>query len=219
VLVRRILVETSLEQLRFSSIESQHVTEDFAALVSGSGRIAPHFHIPLQSGCDRILAAMHRWYRTAHYAERVRRIREMLPHAAIGADVIAGFPGETEADFEATAAFVRDMPFSYLHVFSFSPRPGTEAAHLPGALPVSLIRNRARALRAIGAEKAAAFRVSQTGRAVRALTLVRAGGDWTEALTGNYLKVRVAGRHRANQWHSLCPTNSPEEILSSTVLA
>ena len=93
--VRRILDETNLEQLRFSSIEPQDVTEDFVSLVASSPRLAPHFHVPLQSGSDRILRAMHRWYRAAHYAERIELIRRLLPDAAIGADVIVGFPGET----------------------------------------------------------------------------------------------------------------------------
>jgi threonylcarbamoyladenosine tRNA methylthiotransferase MtaB len=214
-LVDRILCETQLEQLRFSSIEAQHVTADFASLVASSGRIAPHFHIPLQSGSDRVLHAMHRWYRTAHYAERVCRIREMLPHAAIGADVIAGFPGETEADFEQTLAFVRELPLTYLHPFSFSVRPGSEAARLENALPSSLIRERARALRAMSAQKSAAFRACCAGGEVRALTLAGSQDGWTEALTGNYFKVRIAGRHAANQWRWIRPTVSAEDILVS----
>lgn len=200
--VRRILDETALEHLRFSSIEPQDVTEDFVALVASSDRIAPHFHVPLQSGSDRILRAMHRWYRAEHYAERVKLIRRLLPDAAIGADVIVGFPGETDGDFEATAEFIERLPFTYLHVFSFSTRPGTEAAKLgAAAVPLQVIRERARALRSLAEQKSAAFRASQAGRTLRALTLARAGDDWTEALTGNYLKLRIPGRHPANEWH------------------
>ncbi|MGC2416842.1 MAG: tRNA (N(6)-L-threonylcarbamoyladenosine(37)-C(2))-methylthiotransferase MtaB [Candidatus Acidiferrales bacterium] len=202
--VRRILDETGLEQLRFSSIEPQDVTEDFVALVASSPRFAPHFHVPLQSGSDRILRAMHRWYRAAHYAERVELIRRLLPDAAIGADVIVGFAGESDADFDATAQFIAALPFTYLHVFSFSERPGTAAEHLGDRVPPHVIRERARALRALGEEKAAAFRATQSGRMLRALTLARGGDDWTEALTGNYLKVRVPGWHPANEWHEVC---------------
>jgi len=201
--VQRILAETDLEQLRFSSIEPQDVTEDFVALVASSDRIARHFHIPLQSGSDRILHAMHRWYRTEHYAERVSLIRRMLPDAAIGADVIVGFPGETDADFRATFEFIERLPFTYLHVFSFSTRPGTAAAALGDAVPLQTIRERARALRELAQQKSAAFRVAQAGLTLRALTLARGGEDWTEALTGNYLKVRIAGRHPANEWHDV----------------
>jgi threonylcarbamoyladenosine tRNA methylthiotransferase MtaB len=199
-LVRRILSETSLEQLRFSSIEPQDVTEDFVALVAASPRIAPHFHVPLQSGSDRILHAMHRWYRAAHYAERIRLVRSALPDAAIGADVIAGFPGETDEDFAATFDFIARLPFTYLHVFSFSARPGTKAAELGAPVSLAVTRDRARALRALGQQKFAAFRELYAGRTVRALTLARGGDSWTEALTGNYLKVRVEGRRPANQW-------------------
>ncbi|MGO9591088.1 MAG: tRNA (N(6)-L-threonylcarbamoyladenosine(37)-C(2))-methylthiotransferase MtaB [Candidatus Acidiferrales bacterium] len=202
--VRRILDETGLEQLRFSSIEPQDVTEDFVALVASSPRIAPHFHVPLQSGSDRILRAMHRWYRAAHYAERVRLIRRLVPDAAIGADVIVGFPGEMGADFDATAQFVAALPFTYLHVFSFSERPGTAAANLGKRVPAQVIRQRARALRALAEQKAAGFRASQSGSTLRALTLARIGDDWTEALTGNYLKVRIPGHHPANEWREVC---------------
>jgi threonylcarbamoyladenosine tRNA methylthiotransferase MtaB len=199
-LVRRILDQTALEQLRFSSIEPQDITEDFVALVAASLRIAPHFHVPLQSGSDRILRAMHRWYRAAHYAERIQLIRTALPDAAIGADVIAGFPGEADEDFNATFDFITHLPFTYLHVFSFSARPGTKAADLAAPVSPTVTRDRARALRTLGQQKSAAFRERQAGRTVRALTLARGGDTWTEALTGNYLKVRVEGRRAANLW-------------------
>jgi threonylcarbamoyladenosine tRNA methylthiotransferase MtaB len=200
---RRILEETSLEQLRFSSIEPQDVTEEFVSLAASSARIAPHFHIPLQSGSDRILRAMHRWYRAEHYAERVRLIHHHSSHAAIGADVIVGFPGETDEEFRCTVDFIERLPLSYLHVFSFSARPGTEAAKFDAQQHVAAaaIRERARFLRDVGHRKAEAFRASQAGRTLRALTLARGGENWTEALTGNYLKVKIAGHHPPNQWH------------------
>ncbi len=201
--VERILAETDLEQLRFSSIEPQDITEDFGALVASSDRLARHFHIPLQSGCNRILRAMHRWYRTELYAERVNLIRRLLPDAAIGADVIVGFPGETDADFRATVEFIERLPFTYLHVFSFSARPGTAAAALGDGVLSQTIRERARALRDLARQKSVGFRAAQAGRTVRALTLARGGENWTEALTGNYLKVRIAGRHPVNQWHDV----------------
>lgn len=202
-LVSRILNETAIDQIRFSSIEPQDVTEDFISLVASSDRLARHFHVPLQSGSDRILRAMHRWYRAEHYAERIALIRRLLPDAAIGADVIAGFPGETDDDFRATRDFIESLPFTYLHVFSFSARPGTSAEHLGEAVPQEKIRERARSLRALGEDKSKKFRSSQLGRSFRALTLHRTGSDWTEALTGNYLKVRVAGLHPANEWHDV----------------
>jgi threonylcarbamoyladenosine tRNA methylthiotransferase MtaB len=198
--VRRILDETTLEQLRFSSVEPQDVTEDFIELVASSDRLARHFHVPLQSGSDKILRGMHRWYRAAHYAERIARIRSMIPDAAIGADVIVGFPGETDEDFRTTHDFIEALPLSYLHVFSFSSRPGTKATDLGGLVDTRVIRDRASALRSLSRRKAAEFRASQCGRRMRALTLARFGPDWTEALTSNYLKVRVAGHRAANLW-------------------
>ena len=199
-LLRRVLEETPLEQLRISSIEPMDVTQDLVDLVASTPRLAQHFHMPLQSSSDRILRGMRRWYRAAHYARRVELIRERLPDAAIGADVIVGFPGETEDDHRATCEFLKQLPFTYLHVFAFSARPGTKAAAMTGEVPSLVIRQRARELRALAVEKVSQFRRSQAGRAVRALTLHRRDDTWTEAITSNYLKVRVAGHWTANQW-------------------
>jgi threonylcarbamoyladenosine tRNA methylthiotransferase MtaB len=202
-LLRRILDETSLERLRISSIEPLDVTQDLIALFASTERIAQHFHMPLQSASDRILAAMHRWYRAEHYARRVELIREHLPHAAIGADVIAGFPGETQADHAATLAFIERLPFTYLHVFSFSKRPGTQAAARSDDVPAAEIHRRARELRALGEEKSAAFYRAQSGRSLQVLTLrhtSRADATgWTPAISSNYLQVRLPGEWPANQ--------------------
>jgi len=207
-LLRRILDETALERLRISSIEPQDVTQDLVELFAGTDRLAEHFHMPLQSGSDRILAAMHRWYRTEHYARHVELIRERLPHAAIGADVIAGFPGESEADHAATLDFIERLPFTYLHIFSYSSRPGTPAAALPNHVPAPVIKRRARELRALSESKSAAFRHSQIGRMLRVLTLHRdehdvdacTGSPTTPALSSNYVKVSVPDVHASNLW-------------------
>src|SRR6266571_5489362 len=205
-LLRRILGETAIERLRVSSIEPLDVTQDLIELFASTDRIAQHFHMPLQSASDRILAAMHRWYRAEHYARRVELIHERLPHAAIGADVIAGFPGESEADHAATLTFIESRPFTYLHVFSFSKRPRTKAATLSNEVAGAIIKRRARQLRALSEAKAAAFRQSQLGRTLRVLTL-RSGDcgegsqqDTTPALSSNYLKLRLSGIHPANSW-------------------
>jgi len=207
-LLRRILEETSLERLRISSIEPQDVTQDVVELFASTGRLAEHFHMPLQSGSDRILAVMHRRYRIAHYARRLELIHDQLPHAAIGADVITGFPGETDADHQATIHFIEHHPFTYLHVFSFSARPGTPAASLPNQVPARIIKSRARQLRALSDAKSAAFRRSQFGRSLRVLTLHRSEPDQrnavTPALSSNYLKLSVPGLREANQWFDLC---------------
>jgi threonylcarbamoyladenosine tRNA methylthiotransferase MtaB len=160
--------------------------------------------VPLQSGSDRILRAMHRWYRADHYAERVKRIRQIVPGAAIGADVIVGFPGETQEDFQHSVELIERLPFTYLHVFSFSARPGTAGANLAAFVPGTIIRERARTLRALSQRKSSKFRASQAGRTLRALTLAGGGDTWTTAMTANYLKIRIPGRLPANQWHKIC---------------
>jgi threonylcarbamoyladenosine tRNA methylthiotransferase MtaB len=202
-LLHRILDETPIERLRISSIEPLDVTQDLIAFFASTPRMAQHFHMPLQSGSDRILAAMHRWYRSEHYARRVELIREHLPHAAIGADVIAGFPGETEEDHAATMAFLERLPFTYLHVFSFSKRPGTCAAALVNEVPAALIHRRARELRTLGKEKSETFRRMQIRRMLEVLTLRHtnpaADANWTPAISSNYLQVRLAGDWPPNQ--------------------
>ena len=207
-LLRRILDETPLERLRISSIEPLDVTQDLIALFASTPRIAQHFHMPLQSASDRILATMHRWYRAEHYARRVELIREHLPHAAIGADVIAGFPGETSVNHAATISFIDRLPFTYLHVFSFSKRPGTRAASLPNEVPAETIHRRARELRSLGEKKSAAFHATQIARPLEVLTLRHTSSaasspatnlNWTPAISTNYLQVRLSGEWRPNQ--------------------
>jgi threonylcarbamoyladenosine tRNA methylthiotransferase MtaB len=221
-LLRRIVDETPIERLRVSSIEPMDVTEDLIALFAASERLARHFHMPLQSGSDRILAAMHRWYRAEHYARRAELVREWLPDAAIGADVIAGFPGETEEDHRATIALIGRLPLTYLHVFSYSPRPGTPAAEMQGHVPDAMIARRARELRALGEEKKSAFRAAQAGSILRVLTLHRDGedfaGPWTRALSGNYVDVRVAGRWPANQFLNVQVAGERNGHLAGTAL-
>lgn len=198
-LVRRILDETPLRRLRLSSIEPQDITRDLVELAISSGRLARHFHIPLQSGSDRVLAAMHRWYRAEHYARRVEMISELIPGAAIGADVIAGFPGETEDDHRETCALIARLPFAYLHVFAYSARPGTPAASLYGALPPRVIKLRSHELRQLATEKHAAFLRAQAGQVLDVLTLGQRKQGATVALTDNYLKVLVPGLHPRNR--------------------
>jgi len=215
-LLRRILDETSVERLRISSIEPMDVTQDLIELFAASQRIAPHFHMPLQSASDRILAAMHRWYRAEHYARRVELIRERLPHAAVGADLITGFPGETEEDHAATMHFIADRPFTYLHVFSYSSRPGTKAASLPGHIASHNIKRRARELRFLGEEKAAIFRRAQIGQTLRVLTLRRGHKDnpgATPALSGNYLTVMVPETLPANEWITISVSHAEGKDL------
>jgi len=198
-LLRELLERTGVEKVRISSVEPMDWSDELIALVAGSPRIAKHAHVPLQSGSDRILRAMHRRYRPWHYAEKLRKIREAMPHAAIGADVMVGFPGETEELFEESRSFIEHLPFTYLHVFTYSSRPGTPSAAMPNQVPVQVARERNRVLRELAAKKNLEFRRSFVGKTLEVITLQNGDGEFTEALSDNYLKVRMAGRHESNQ--------------------
>jgi len=199
-LVRALLEHTGIEKIRISSVEPMDWSDDLIALVARSPRIARHAHVPLQSGSDRILRRMHRKYRPWHYAEKIRKIREAMPQAAIGADVMVGFPSETDELFEESRSFIEHLPFTYLHVFTYSSRPGTPSAAMPDQVPVHVARERNRVLRELAAEKNRAFRQSFVGQSLDVITLQADGDGWTEALSDNFLKVRLAGRHSAKEW-------------------
>ena len=154
----------------------------------------------MQSGSDAVLRRMHRKYRPWHYREKILKIRAAMPTAAIGADVMVGFPGETEAEFDETRRMIEELPFTYLHVFTYSARPGTPAAEQAGQVPVAVARERNRVLRELASRKKAAFMQSLVGTVVEAITLQSGGADFSEALTDNYLKVKISGHHEANRW-------------------
>jgi threonylcarbamoyladenosine tRNA methylthiotransferase MtaB len=198
-LLRAILERTELERLRISSVEPMDWTEEVINLVSSSDRIARHAHVPMQSGSDRILRLMHRKYRPWHYADKIRKIRAAMPTAAIGADVMVGFPGETHADFEETRALIAELPFTYLHVFTYSARPGTPAAAMPNQVSGPVARERNRILRELVQEKKLAFQRSFVGKTISTITLTHFDGQRTETLTDNYQKLFVSGQHEANQ--------------------
>jgi threonylcarbamoyladenosine tRNA methylthiotransferase MtaB len=154
----------------------------------------------MQSGSDRVLRRMYRRYRPWHYEAKVRQIRSAMPTAAIGADVMVGFPGETEEDFEQTRRLIEELPLTYLHVFTYSSRPGTRSAAMFHPAPVTVARERNRVLRELAAGKKRRFMQSFLGGEVEAITLSAGDAEFTEALTDNYLKLRLGGRHGANQW-------------------
>jgi threonylcarbamoyladenosine tRNA methylthiotransferase MtaB len=202
-LIRAILERTSLEKLRISSVEPMDWSDELIGLVASSGRIAKHAHVPMQSGSDAVLRRMHRKYRPWHYREKILKIRAAMPTAAIGADVMVGFPGETEAEFGETRRMIEELPLTYLHVFTYSARPATPAAEQPGQVPVAVARERNRVLREIASQKKKAFMRSLVGTVVEAITLQSGGAEFTEALTENYLKMKIAGHHEANRWRAM----------------
>lgn len=186
-LVRRILDETAIERIRLSSVEPMDFSDDLLGLMAESPRIARHVHAPLQSGSDTVLRRMHRKYRPRHYADRVTKARTLMPDAAIGADVMVGFPGETEAEFAETFRFIDELPFTYLHVFTYSARPGTPAADSPDQVPMPVRKQRNRELRELADRKNLAFRSRFLGQPLSVVTL----GHGNMALSSNYLKVEL----------------------------
>lgn len=198
-LLRAILRETDIERIRISSVEPMDWTDELIELVATEPRICKHAHVPLQSGSDRVLRMMHRKYRPWHYAERVQKIRAAMPDTAIGADVMAGFPGETDDMFEETRRFIEDLPFTYLHVFTYSPRPGTKAEKMPGHVPPSVAKDRNRTLRELIADKNRKWRETFIGRELEVITLHENEDGATEALSNNYIKVKLAGEYAVNK--------------------
>jgi threonylcarbamoyladenosine tRNA methylthiotransferase MtaB len=199
-LLQVVLDRTGIEKIRISSVEPMDWTETLIHLVANSPRIAKHAHLPLQSGSDRILRRMHRKYRPWHYADKIIKIKSLVPDAAIGADVMVGFPGEDDAAFEETRSFIAELPFTYLHVFTYSSRPGTPSATMTDQVPVRIARERNGVLRELAAEKNRAFRRQFVGHRLQAITLHEHDSGCTEALTDNYIKLRIRGVYPANQW-------------------
>jgi threonylcarbamoyladenosine tRNA methylthiotransferase MtaB len=265
-LVERILTETPLEKLRISSVEPMDWTDSFIRLMAQSPRVAKHAHLPMQSGSDSVLRRMHRKYRPWHYREKIEKIRTAMPTAAVGADVMVGFPGETDAEFEATRQMIEELPFTYLHVFTFSARPGTAAATMHDQVPVHVGRERNRILRELAAEKKGEFMRSFVGREVEAITLEgnaakssETGGPgdaegvsalggglvkvapntrreeffgttespalpvvpvaYTNALTDNYLKLRLRGTHQPNRWLRVLVDSIEDGVLSGKAVS
>ena len=199
-LLRRMLEIPGLGRLRLSSIEPMRFPRGILRLAASNPSLAPHFHIPVQSGSDRILRRMRRPYTAARFLGLVDAIRETLPFSGIGTDVLVGFPGESEEDFQRTCDLVRGAPLTYLHVFPFSARDGTAACFWAPRVHPSVIRERVATLRSISQEKDLAFRRSLIGRELPAITLAREEGmgDST-VLTENYIHARVTGSVVPNQ--------------------
>jgi threonylcarbamoyladenosine tRNA methylthiotransferase MtaB len=185
----RALEETSIDvTFRISSLEPMDCTPEVVAIVAESGgRFAPHFHLPLQHASDRMLGLMRRPYAFSAYRGLVESIAGRLPHASIGSDMIVGFPGETDADFEASLSYLSRSPISHVHVFPYSDRPGTAASAMPSKTPGAVIRERAAQLRAAGAALSRRFRNRQVGSVRPGLTL----DDGTTVVTDNYLKLKI----------------------------
>lgn len=214
-LLRRILAETEIPRLRLSSVEPMDFSDDLLGLMAESPRIANHVHAPLQSGSDKILRLMHRKYRPRHYADRLAKARALMPNAGIGADVMTGFPGETDELFEESRQFIESMPYTYLHVFTYSERPGTPAAEMAGSVPMPIRKDRNRILRELAASKNAAFRETLLGTEVSAVTMEPLG----IALTENFIQAQLDLPYTPNRLVRLRPRALTQHGVSASIVA
>ena len=228
-LVRDIFDQTGLARLRLSSIEPMDWDADLISVVReySGNRLARHAHLPLQSGSDSVLRRMHRRYRPWHYAEKISElIKAGGPALTIGADVMVGFPGETDREFQESYDFIRALPIGYLHLFPFSPRPGTCAwiLHADHPVPDAVVRERMSALRSFAVEMARAHRTQFIGTNLDAITLHTpsdlASSGRTSALTENFLPVELAASISANQLLPIRITAvGPDNTLSATTVS
>lgn len=180
-----------IDRFRISSIEPNLLKDETIEFVAQSKRFVPHFHIPLQSGSNKILKKMKRRYLRELYAERVAKIKSLIPHCAIGVDVICGFPDETEEDFLETYNFLKDLDISYLHVFTYSQRPNTEADEMPNQVPYAERKRRSKMLRVLSAKKRRAFYESQLGSKREVLFEENFKEGYITGFTENYVKVKT----------------------------
>ena len=183
-------------RFRLSSLEPMDCSEAIVGLVAAAPCFAPHFHLPLQHASDRMLVAMRRPYTFAYYRHLAAGIRERMPHASIGSDVIVGFPGETDGDFRELVTYLRESPLTHVHVFPYSDRPGTLATSLDGKIHGSIVRERAQEVRQISHLLNRAFHKSQSGTVRSGLTIE----DGTMVVTDNYLKVKIPPGRPRNEW-------------------
>ncbi|MEZ5065443.1 MAG: tRNA (N(6)-L-threonylcarbamoyladenosine(37)-C(2))-methylthiotransferase MtaB [bacterium] len=190
-LVESILAMDGLHRFRLSSIEPASIGSDLISLMAGEEKFARHFHIPMQSASDSVLERMKRRYSADEFCDLLQRIGEEVPDCGLGTDVICGFPGESDEDFQATFDAIERLPITYLHAFSYSERPGSEAIGMEGAVPGDVRKRRTGALRKLGADKNLAFRRRLVGREARVFVEAarRDGEPWLTGLTDNYLRV------------------------------
>jgi threonylcarbamoyladenosine tRNA methylthiotransferase MtaB len=190
-LVQELDKVEGIERLRISSIEPNLLKNETIEFVSKSRTFVPHFHIPLQSGSNEILRLMKRRYQREIYTERVNKIKEVMPHACIGVDVIVGFPGETDEHFLETYHFLNDLPISYLHVFTYSERDNTEAAEMEGIVPANVRAKRSKMLRSLSVKKRRAFYESQIGTNRTVLFESENKEGYIHGFTENYVRVKT----------------------------
>ena len=211
-LVKELDKVEGIHRLRISSIEPNLLKDETIDFVSTSSSFVPHFHIPLQSGSDELLKKMKRRYLKDTYTNRVSRIKETMPNACIGVDVIVGFPGETDALFLETYNYLNDLDISYLHVFTYSERPNTEAVALNGIIPKKVRAKRSKMLRGLSAKKRRSFYESQLGNSLTALFESENKEGYIHGFTENYVKVKTPWNPElVNTLHEITLTEIDED--------
>lgn len=190
-LLQNIEIFDGVERYRISSIEPNLLTPEIIQLVAGSNKIMPHFHIPLQSGSNKILGLMRRRYRREMYAEKISVIKDQIPHCGIGVDVITGFPGETEDDFQETYQFLSDLDISYLHVFTYSERANTHALKIKPVVPIEIRHQRTKLLRSLSYQKSRDFHQRHSGQSRKVLFEGKNKSSMMDGYTDNYIKIEV----------------------------
>lgn len=190
-LLQNIEAFDGVERYRISSIEPNLLTPEIIQLVAGSNKIMPHFHIPLQSGSNKILGLMRRRYRREMYAEKISIIKDQTPHCGIGVDVITGFPGETDEDFQETYQFLSDLAISYLHVFTYSERANTHALKIEPVVPIEIRHQRTKLLRSLSYQKSQEFHQQHSGQTRKVLFEGKNKSGMMEGYTDNYIKIEV----------------------------
>jgi threonylcarbamoyladenosine tRNA methylthiotransferase MtaB len=209
-LIVRILNETRIERLRLSSLQLQNLTSGLFNLLKKE-RLCRHIHISLQSGCDRTLQRMRRRYSTTDYQQAISSARQAIHGLAVTTDVIVGFPGETDAEFDESYQFCRDMNFARIHVFPYSLREGTAAAKMPDQVPEMIKRERTLKMLTLAQESAHIFRTQFTGKTITALWEKNTGNDLWSGLTDNYIRVFTTSKEIL--------TNRPLPVKLSTETA
>jgi threonylcarbamoyladenosine tRNA methylthiotransferase MtaB len=207
-LLSQLIRVKGIERYRISSIEPNLLTDEIIGMAASNEKILPHFHIPLQSGSDKILGLMRRRYTRDVFQERVKMIRKMMPNAGIGADVIVGFPGESSSDFEDTCSFLSELPLSYLHVFSFSERPGTVAARLQGKVAPGEKVMRSKRLIALSENKALEFNKLNIGQSTNVLFETSRIEGFITGFSSNYIRAEY-------QWQAKLAGQIKKVILNS----
>ncbi len=206
-------------RIRISSIEPNLLSDDILKLTAENEKLCNHFHIPLQSGSDNVLKLMQRRYNSSYYKDLIYRIREVLPDAGIGVDVIVGTPGETEEDFLTTYEFLKKLPFSYLHVFTYSERPGTKALEIPGKVSLRERKRRNKILRELSDKKRKDFYRSMLGKELTVLFEEQNSDGFIKGFSGNYVRVQYPfNSDLVNEFVNVKITNAEENICSAEIV-